>query len=435
MNNNSKGASNWCDVRSHWRSLFSVHPDTAVLDGWRGLSMLLVFIFHLFFTLQELVPFWLFQNFYHATHWSLLWVWAGDRGVDIFFVLSGFLIGSGLLKEWQASGEILLGRFWLRRLLRLAPVYYLVLSLYWLVSGPNAESIWANFLYVNNYLGYEDGAMLWSWSLAVEMQFYVLLPLFLLSGFLCSAPFIRWLAILILLLLAVFFRVQALYSDDWLMKAQPWQFLLDEPTFKHFFEVFYDNFETRFGSLLLGFIAAYLAIYHRLATVGWLNRWYGFVVIVVALVVVLLLTLLPGFTYRMEGGEGLVFSSAEGLGQGWQFVYLVGHRYVYSFAVAALILYSLMGRGWLFGGLKYLLSFRIWVPFARLSYSIYLIHIIVIFAVYQSALSVDDYRAIGNADYLAFNFGGLAVLAALMTIAIAVCLYIFVERPFMQLRR
>lgn len=48
------------------------------------------------------------------------------------------------------------------------------------------------------------------------------------------------------------------------------------------------------------------------------------------------------------------FSRAEDVGLWWQFVYLVGHRYVHSFAIAALILYSLMGCGRLFCGLQYL---------------------------------------------------------------------------------
>ena len=57
------------------------------------------------------------------------------------------------------------------------------------------------------------------------------------------------------------------------------------------------------------------------------------------------------------------------------------------------------------------------------------------FVVYQSSLSVSDYRAVSNADCLTFNFFDLAGLAALVTIAIALFLYIFVERPFRKIRR
>lgn len=418
----------WWNIASHWRSLFVSHSDTAVLDGWRGLSMLLVFIFHLFFTVQEFVTPEGFQLFYHATHWSLLWVWAGDRGVDIFFVLSGFLIGTSLLKQWQLSGGVAVRSFWCRRILRLAPVYYFILLLYWLASGPNADNIWANFLYINNYLSYEQGAMLWSWSLAIEMQFYLLLPLLLAAGFFGLRPSTRWLLMCTLLLLAIAFRAHILYADERLVSAEPWQFLLDKPTFKHFFTVFYDNFETRFGSLLIGFMAAYVVAFHNEASRLFWARWPGILCVLVALILVLVLTGLPGVIYRVTDNASAAF------GGQWKLIYLIGHRYVYSAAIAVLMLYSLQAAG-IFRGLQAFLACRWWVPLARLSYSIYLIHIMVIFAVYKLALPVQSYGYIDYEDFSGLTFVGLALLSGLITFVIALFLYVFIERPFMQLRR
>lgn len=69
------------------------------LDGVRGIAVLLVLIFHS----------------------NTGWLRGGFIGVDIFFVLSGFLITSLLLQEWQASADISLRKFYLRRVLRLLP--------------------------------------------------------------------------------------------------------------------------------------------------------------------------------------------------------------------------------------------------------------------------------------------------------------------------
>lgn len=120
----------------------------------------------------------------------------GWLGVDLFFVLSGFLITSLLAEEFQRKQRISLTRFWGRRFLRLMPAYWLyaggltvsiaILHWGWLHShggwrpGNYIASIW---LYFNNYL--PQGGI-WEyqtlsihlWSLAVEEQFYLVWPIF-----------------------------------------------------------------------------------------------------------------------------------------------------------------------------------------------------------------------------------------------------------------
>ncbi|WP_165071174.1 acyltransferase family protein [Paludisphaera rhizosphaerae] len=119
----------------------------------------------------------------------------GWLGVDLFFVLSGFLITSLLIEERRATGGIDLARFWGRRLLRLMPTYWLyILGLSLLMAfgggwtrevggwtpGAYLRSLW---FYYSNYapLGVWEyqplGVHLW--SLAVEEQFYVLWPIFM----------------------------------------------------------------------------------------------------------------------------------------------------------------------------------------------------------------------------------------------------------------
>jgi peptidoglycan/LPS O-acetylase OafA/YrhL len=143
------------------------------LDGLRGAAVAAVVVFHA----GHLVGGWL--------------------GVDLFFVLSGFLITSLLLEERAARGDVALGAFWARRARRLLPALFLMLAgvgVYALVfAAPNELSqIRADGLatlgYVANWHQIAHGTSYWdlfrapsplehTWSLAIEEQFYLVWPL------------------------------------------------------------------------------------------------------------------------------------------------------------------------------------------------------------------------------------------------------------------
>jgi peptidoglycan/LPS O-acetylase OafA/YrhL len=158
------------------------------LDGLRGLAILLVVIHHYIAHQIAIGEGWAWQvigGFFRLS-WS---------GVDLFFVLSGFLIGGILLD--QRRSENYFKTFYLRRVCRIFPLYFLWLGLFFLVTsvpalvsnqGWQAEVFaprypnWAYVFFVQNFFVAQTEVFgpLWLvavWSLAVEEQFYLVAPL------------------------------------------------------------------------------------------------------------------------------------------------------------------------------------------------------------------------------------------------------------------
>lgn len=102
----------------------------------------------------------------------------GWMGVDLFFVLSGFLLGGLLIQEITKTGHIRIGRFLVRRMLKIWPAYYFYIIFQIVVRRhPLHTFVWQNVLNIQNYAG---TSLSHTWSLAVEEHFYLLLPFALL---------------------------------------------------------------------------------------------------------------------------------------------------------------------------------------------------------------------------------------------------------------
>ena len=152
------------------------------LDGVRGLAILLVLYWH--YVANEVPP--------HAHVLARLFARAGIltwSGVDLFFVLSGFLLGGILLEQVGSPG--LLKTFYIRRFFRIFPLYFAFLAVFflcmhamtgvpgWLFGSPLPR--WSYWTYVQNIVmsrhgEFGAGGLSVTWSLAIEEQFYLLLP-------------------------------------------------------------------------------------------------------------------------------------------------------------------------------------------------------------------------------------------------------------------
>jgi peptidoglycan/LPS O-acetylase OafA/YrhL len=314
----------------------------------------------------------------------------GWVGVDLFFVLSGYLIGGQLLAPLARGGPINFGRFFARRALRILPAYFVVLAIYFGVPSwreyPDISPWWKFIISVQN-IGLHGGtAFSHAWSLAIEDQFYLLLPLALL--------FIsRWPRAGLIVPFVVFIGGLALRT--FLARQNPGD---GGVSFRGFqFWIYYPTW-TRLDPLVFGVILAAIAKFRP----SWWKRltncapW-------------LWLPAFAAIVYGLYLAEGEILTVAACV---WQFP-LIG------FGMAALLICVVSPR----------LPFgRVEVPgaafIASIAYSIYLSHKLVIHAVIQFCSNHN----------IVLTSVPAHLLVQLSIYAGGTILFFAIERPFLQLR-
>ena len=157
------------------------------LDGLRGLAILLVIIWHYFAVIYTPEA----RTWFGYLHVLTRMTWSG---VDLFFVLSGYLISTNLLATRERSSYF--RTFYTRHCARILPLYFAVLGMHAILTAPDVKaalgtvgdnfdasmSHWVFLTFTQNIAmavqnRFADGALSVTWSLAVEEQFYLLLPL------------------------------------------------------------------------------------------------------------------------------------------------------------------------------------------------------------------------------------------------------------------
>ncbi|MCC6684741.1 MAG: acyltransferase [Bacteroidia bacterium] len=181
-------------------------------DGLRYIAFAVVFIQHAFSIPLE--PF--FPKPYVLNKLTNAFFWAGGYGVSCFFVLSGFLITYLLLLEKQRTGKIDVPAFYMRRTLRIWPLYFALILFTFFVYAPQHGTTfpqltpekWKYFYFLTNMAYLVPGGGIHpagiSWSVAIEEQFYLIWPLLFLA-----VPFrwSKWIFPLVMLL-SLGFRIQ-----------------------------------------------------------------------------------------------------------------------------------------------------------------------------------------------------------------------------------
>jgi peptidoglycan/LPS O-acetylase OafA/YrhL len=338
------------------------------LDGLRAISILGVITAHV-----------------HSGIWSWL---SGGRGVLLFFTISGYLITRLLLTEEAQRGAVNLKAFYVRRAFRLFPAYYLVLGLYCLlIIGSGAFSqrqdlFVAALPYYLLYLseipgvlgidGVRGVAFAHSWSLGIEEKFYLVFPV-LIFGLLTVRRNLRLSSTVALML---FFM------------ATPFFGIGATSTLLH-----------PYCNILIGCVVALVlhdpALFERCRRLG-KRRWlFGATVALLAL----------HFAFR-ENTQTNVWSTSE-----------AAIRSLYTCAMALFLAAMLLSNGWL----KKALGWGPLVSLGKLSYGVYLVHILCLNAVERAlGTGVDSGVAPGILTF---------VLACAVSIGCAFAVNRLVERP------
>ena len=333
------------------------------LDGVRAVAILCVMAYHAF--LVAVPP-----------------KIAGFMGVDVFFVLSGFLITTLLLDERRSRGNIGLGAFYARRALRLVPALLLMLvvaagfevALHRPHEMASFKRVAAETLfYVGNWQPRTLGILNHTWSLAIEEQFYVVWPPLLVFA-LRRRVSRRTLAAILVGLAVVLFAGDALFGHTGLYHSK-------------IVEVFAESY-TRSAAILLGC---------AIALVPDLWRWARLRSVAVAAL----------------AGAAIVLSVS---GTKTNFHYRIG-------LTAFTVLVSVLLAHVVHAPKAELASVLRWKPFVaigRVSYGLYLYHVPVFWYVGQA--------------HIALQARGLAIAVAI-TVAITLFSYFAIERPALRYKR
>ncbi len=212
------------------------------LDHLRAVAILLVLLYH-------------YRMFEHPS-WIDTIGWIGWTGVDLFFVLSGFLISNQLFREIKERQSIGLKTFVTKRFFRIIPPYIFTLFLYFRFpifrERESLPSLWKFLSFTQNY-GLDvinQGTFSHAWSLCIEEQFYLALPLLLLLSIKIKAiDYLKFgiiFLIIITILLRIFFWNEHIIpyletSDFW----REWYMKIYYPTY------------TRLDGLAIGVLIAY----------------------------------------------------------------------------------------------------------------------------------------------------------------------------------
>lgn len=215
------------------------------LDTLRALAIVLVTLHHyaLFVTGDEATFGWIGR--------------IGWTGVDLFFALSGYLIGNQIFAALRSGQGFSLKNFYARRLLRTLPNFYVVLALYylwpWFRGDAELIPLWKFLTFTQNYQLEPGTAFSHGWSLSIEEQFYMLLP----------AVAMLW-AGLGRSLRGAWCAIALVFAAGMLVRAELWRDLVgaEADGRYHYYKYIYYSTFCRFDELVAGVALALVKNHH-----------------------------------------------------------------------------------------------------------------------------------------------------------------------------
>lgn len=390
------------------QALSASDHEHAAIDGLRAIAILMVMAFHSLYIAHFVLPKQAFTDLVVNLPFGLGVMMSFDKAVDGFFVISGFLLATSLLKAQQKGHAIDFVRFYRKRLYRILPLFILALTLYAAAAWKgDAFTLIMNMLFMENNFPEADKLIPVGWSLAIEMQFYLVLPILLaLSG--------RFLpqVLAVILVLAWLLKPLIIFSEPELYQVSILAYLTGQAHPDLLLDSIYYPTWMRFDPLIMGVIAAWLWVNHQ----AWLQRHQrklfhiGWLLIAVSV-------LFPDHkqievVYPMLNGLGLAF-----------------HRSVFALGITLMILAMLLPNvGGAIKGLKGFLSARFWRSWSEMVFPLYLFHFPMLALAAVTVLGTTDIESIQTISL--WQISGIFVLGSALTWLFSLLLHLFIEKPF-----
>ncbi len=394
-------------------------PDKAfpVIDFLKGISVLMVILFHVFFAV-----FFLFKKdiekleaFIQSIPGWMIFILSSDKAVDIFFLLSSFLLSYGLLKVYHKQQSISIKRFYLHRFFRIYPLFLVALLLYGL-ADPNKlfTEGWYSLLFIENI--FSKGIIPVQWSLSIEVQFYLILPFLILFLVKQRSP-ILWLSALIAL--SVLVRFWFAYQTP-LTYQTPWYEFMRSVDPALYMDTMYYVIETRITPLLMGVLWAFMLWYKPNFSLS-LSPLQKAAVLFLGLSLVYISMLYP--VYNTQSSYYHPFNETLNLAA------ITLHRFVFSGAILLMVLLFHYDRNTQVS--PPLVRWKGWRLLSEVAYPMYFFHFPFIALAWVIVLGTVDFDSITQVEL--WRIPLVFLLATGFTLYLSLWLNYWVEARFIRI--
>lgn len=392
-----------------------------VIDGLRGLSVIMVVVFHSLFTVYFIFKSRpeLFQTYIEGFVLPSRFLFGFDKAVDIFFMISAYLLGKSLLLQLNKQ-RLEIRQFYINRLFRIYPLFIVALIIFSLGSWHLFErDFWLNLIFVDNFM--HNTIIPVGWSLSVEMQCYLLLPFVVLLAYKTQRPVMFFSG---LLLLGVSLRAYMALQNPEVYQI-PFYAILQNPKVDYLYmDVMYYSTPSRVASFIVGLLWASIVMHPRYQQVCiQLERRKAMANMLVGLCALLML-----ISFYFPVYDQLTWQRWPLL-QELNLVFVIFHRFIFTLALLGLILLcssklSITNR---------FLSSSFFRPFSKLAFPIYLFHFPALVIAWLLVLQTTKIKSI--VAITPMQTGMAAVIAMMIVVWISLPLHYLLELKGISLGR
>ncbi len=412
-------------LKEYFREIFSPNPNQdEVIDAVRAMSVLSIIAFHVVVGVLQIWDHLGQKKYILEMPPILQFLWHGEKGVDAFFLISATVLGIPLFSKLHTFDFKTTWEFYKKRFWRIYPLFFVALILYtlgqWSYFG---KYFWTNLLLINNLIEGQRTIIPVGWSLLVEVQYYVLLPILFFA--LKKFPYKLGLLISVFISSFVFCGIRLLENPELYLRPLTDLFLAeDRAVFAgKMGNLYYEANLTRYGAFVAGLLLAYLKVFKSEELKLFFNSSKNAVAVFVAGLICLYLGIaIP--VYHPDSYWNINFNSNT------HFLYMSSVRQIFAIGLLLLILGCWYSKFSAFQFLKKTCQNRFWLPFSRLSFPIYLFHFPFIAVAAAIVFRTLDPKTIHSVSLA--QGATIFILSSALTVLFSIPCYIFVERPFIE---